>query len=65
MNYGVSYFKDETPRRTFSTFQSETSDYRINASQIIKENSSIRKYYKEKSKNIVIFTYIQIREDLD
>ena len=52
MNYGVSYFKDETPRRTFSTFQSETSDYRINASQIIKENSSIRKYYKEKSRNV-------------
>ena len=52
MNYGVSYFKDETPRRTFSTFQSETSDYRINASQIIKENSSIRNYYKEKSRNI-------------
>ena len=52
MNYGVSYFKDETPRRTFSTFQSETSDYRINASQIIKENSSIRKYYREKSRNV-------------
>ena len=52
MNYGISYFKDETPRRTFSTFQSETSDYRINASQIIKENSSIRNYYKEKSRNI-------------
>ena len=53
------------PRRTLSIFKSETSDYRINASQIIKENSSIRKYYKEKSKNIAIFTYIQIKEDLD
>ncbi len=44
-------FRIETPRRTFSNFPTEVSDYRINASQLIKENDSIKKVYKESSRN--------------
>ena len=42
-------FATKTPIKTISSFQTDQSDYRINASDTIKENSSIKKTLKIRS----------------
>ena len=44
-------FATKTPIKTISSFQTDQSDYRINASDTIKENSSIKKTLKIRSRN--------------
>jgi len=44
-------FFTKTPVKTISSIQTDQSDYRINASQTIKENSSIKKTFKVRSRN--------------